>query len=258
MQLRPSISEPFRIAVLQNRADEQNTLCLKLREQSDVSAIETASTLGGAERILEEGVPDAIFTDVRLNGDDVIEWLCESTVTGNTCGLVFVTDGEKEAVRAFEIGALDYLKRPVHARRLEITLHRLKMHHVIVRATEDATLKHATKRLCIKSGSASILICPDDIVAITSVGGNYTCLSLGEKETHVVRRTFKEWEKILDGDTFMRIHRNTIINLKDLERFERTQQGEHRVYLTSYPESLSVSRRLAPKMKQFLTPHSSQ
>ncbi|HUX60685.1 MAG TPA: LytTR family DNA-binding domain-containing protein, partial [Ignavibacteriaceae bacterium] len=66
--------------------------------------------------------PDSIFLDVKLgtgSGFDLMNKIsAESTV-------IFISASEDYALRAFEVNALDYLKKPIDFDRLSITISRL-------------------------------------------------------------------------------------------------------------------------------------
>ena len=49
--------------------------------------------------------------------------------------------------------------------------------------------------------------------------------------------------------TFVRIHRNALVNTKYLERIARDASGQHFVHLRGFPDALEVSRRMAGDLK---------
>ena len=78
----------------------------------------------------------------------------------------------------------------------------------------------------------------------------YACLHVG-RETHVIRRTLSELERDL-GDTFIRIHRSTIVNLERVRGLELQSSGEYAVVLRTGVE-LPVSRRYRKPLHERLT-----
>src|SRR5262245_49584047 len=67
--------------------------------------------------------PAIAFLDIRMAGASGLE------VAQQACRMahvVFTTAYEQHAIEAFEVGALDYLLKPVTADRLETTLQRLR------------------------------------------------------------------------------------------------------------------------------------
>jgi len=49
--------------------------------------------------------------------------------------------------------------------------------------------------------------------------------------------------------SFVRIHRNALVNTKFLERIARDATGQHFVHLRGLPDALEVSRRMAGDLK---------
>jgi DNA-binding LytR/AlgR family response regulator len=49
--------------------------------------------------------------------------------------------------------------------------------------------------------------------------------------------------------SFVRIHRNALVNTKFLERIARDATGQHFVHLRGFPDALEVSRRMAGDLK---------
>jgi two-component system response regulator AlgR len=49
--------------------------------------------------------------------------------------------------------------------------------------------------------------------------------------------------------SFVRIHRNALVNTRFLERIARDASGQHFVHLRGFPDALEVSRRMAGDLK---------
>ncbi|MCF2717041.1 response regulator [Paenibacillus sp. UKAQ_18] len=68
---------------------------------------------------------DIVFIDIgmpEMNGLEAAEWIQQ---LDSHIHIVFVTAYSEYAIEAFELQALDYLLKPVHARRLSKTLDRI-------------------------------------------------------------------------------------------------------------------------------------
>ena len=51
------------------------------------------------------------------------------------------------------------------------------------------------------------------------------------------------------AQTFVRIHRNALVNTRFLERIARDASGQYFVHLRGLPDALEVSRRMAGDLK---------
>ncbi|MEV7975299.1 response regulator transcription factor [Streptomyces sp. NPDC086519] len=90
------------------------------------SAPDGAAALLALDRALQENRPvDAVFLDMRMPGLDGLEVARVLSRFTDPPPVVFVTAYDDFAVHAFEVGALDYLLKPVRAGRLAETVRRI-------------------------------------------------------------------------------------------------------------------------------------
>jgi len=72
--------------------------------------------------------------------------------------------------------------------------------------------------------------------------GNYAILHLG-KRTHILRETMSALESQLPDDTFCRVSRSTILNLRRVKELQSISPGEHVAILTD-GQRIGISRGL--------------
>ncbi|MHB8579436.1 MAG: LytR/AlgR family response regulator transcription factor [Ignavibacteriaceae bacterium] len=97
-------------------------LNILLKKFPQINVVGEAANISKALDIIKELKPDSIFLDVKLgtsSGFDLMKKIsAESTV-------IFISASQDYALRAFEVNALDYLKKPIDFDRLSITISRL-------------------------------------------------------------------------------------------------------------------------------------
>ena len=81
----------------------------------------------------------------------------------------------------------------------------------------------------------------DEIVRLEGCG-NYTNFYLKDGTKMLVSRTLKEYEILLDGQAFVRVHKSCIVNLGFVRRFFIKKEGE--LELTD-GQQVKISRRRA-------------
>lgn len=81
----------------------------------------------------------------------------------------------------------------------------------------------------------------DEIVRLEG-SGNYTNFFLKDGTKMLVSRTLKEYEILLDGQAFVRVHKSCIVNLGFVRRFFVKKEGE--LELTD-GQQVKISRRRA-------------
>jgi DNA-binding LytR/AlgR family response regulator len=158
---------------------------------------------------------DAIFLDVRMPNLDGLELGRVLRRFAAPPQLVFVSAYDNAAVDAFELHALDYLRKPVARRRLEEAVARVQAAlepgapghaEYGAAATESemiavANVRNGSTRLIARS---SILFAQSygDFVRIVSEDGRY-----------LLRATLSELERRWEPFGFIRVHRQYVANL---------------------------------------------
>lgn len=207
--------------------------------------------------------PDVIFLDIsmpRETGFDLLNKLQYLPI------IVFVTAHDKFALRAIKLCALDFILKPVHPNDLIKAVEKIK---VILSLQDQMELQQnyrdvynnlsnhlhnsgVAKKICIPTfnGQGYSVLQTDEIIHIKGED-NYTIFNLVSNNKVVVSKTLKEYEELLDGFGFLRIHKSSIINLNHL--VETIKNGELNVIMSNGNE-IPVSRRRGPlllkKLKQ--------
>ena len=79
--------------------------------------------------------------------------------------------------------------------------------------------------ISLKSGSQWIRVKLDDIVWIEAAG-DYMCVHT-INDTHIIRKTLKQFEEELDSVHFPRVSRSAIINIAKLSTLTPNSNGEY-------------------------------
>ena len=213
-----------------------------------------ATCLSGKEGVLaiKKYHPRLIFLDVEMpwmNGFEMLEMLDHI----DFC-IVFTTAYDKFAARAFRISAVDYLLKPVDEDRLIEAMQRVEKR--LMEKGDDKnidTLLYNLQRtgypnemkLCIPTLKGFVVLKLDDII-VCEAEKNYTIIHLRDKKPLIVSRPLMEYERILEGTSFLRVHKTWLINLQHVNEYHR---GEGGVVIMSNGAEVEISRR---KKEQFL------
>lgn len=162
---------------------------------------------------------DAIFMDVRMPGIDGLELGRVLTRFASPPALVYVSAYDGAAVDAFELRALDYLRKPVSRRRVQEALER------VIEAIDAAP---AANGHAVPAGSGAQ---ESEMVAVASVRGGTTRLISRNQVLYVqshgdfvrivtddgrylLRATLAEIERRWEPHGFVRVHRQYVANLR--------------------------------------------
>jgi len=234
-------SAPIRALVVDDESLARRNLTVLLRRDPDIGSIaECGSGLEAIEQI-RKSKPDLVFLDVQMpecGGFDVLELLGSDLPPT----VIFVTAYDEYAIRAFEVGALDYLLKPFDDARFGRALNRAK-----ARLAQSASQQpRPAERLVVKSPGQVLFLNVSDIDWIEAAG-YYACLHVGH-DTHVMRRSLSELERDLGDGKFVRIHRSIIVNLDRIDGLELQDGGEYEVVLKSKVR-LRLSRRFRKRLQ---------
>jgi two-component system, LytTR family, response regulator len=213
----------------------RRNLAVLLRRDPEIVQINECESGAEAIAAIRESRPSLLFLDVQMpecDGFDVIELLGREVPPA----IVFVTAHDEYALRAFDVGALDYLLKPFDDARFQRALTRAKeklAHHA---ERQDPR----AKRLMVKRAGQVLFLDVSDIDWVEAAD-YYASLHVGDR-TYLLRRSLWELERDLDAYQFCRIHRSAIVNLDRVLRLELRGDGEYEVVLKSNSR-LRLSRR---------------
>jgi two-component system LytT family response regulator len=216
-------SKKVRVLIVDDEALARSNLAVLLRLDPAIEIIGECGS--GMEAIAEirRSRPDLVFLDVQMpecDGFDVLEML------GNELppALVFVTAYDQYALRAFEVGALDYILKPFDNARFERAVDRAKK-----RIRHGEVSPRQTGRLAVKAAGQVLFLKFSEIDWIEAAD-YYACLHVGAR-THLLRRSMSQLEEELDKDIFCRVHRSAIVNLDRIRGLKLNEDGEYEVVL---------------------------
>jgi len=174
-------------------------------------------------------------------------------------GVVFVTAYERYALQAFEVGAIDYLHKPVTRARFAAAVERARERLgrstaeqrdvLVAQATAVERARGPRIRFVVRRGSAHHFV-PVAEVDWIDVADNYLRLHAGGA-THLWRGTMKEAEEELDPARFVRIHRSAMVAVDRILAIRSQDAGGHVVELRSGVK-LRSSRLYAERVRALL------
>ena len=115
----------LRVLAVDDEPPALDELAYLLRDDDRVGSVATAGDATEALRVLRDGDIDVVFLDIRLPGLDGLELARVLLRFAVPPLVVFVTAHDDRAVDAFELGAVDYLLKPLRAERLAESLRRV-------------------------------------------------------------------------------------------------------------------------------------
>ncbi len=233
-----------------------------LEDESDLVIVGECGNGTDAVTRITGDEPDLVLLDIQMPEIDGFGVL-RAIGTERMPAVIFVTASDAHAVRAFEVHAVDYVLKPVDRDRLMEAIGRAKhrLGETAGRDEEDevrtrlaalvaevsaavATNAGATRagvaRLAIKGDGRVIFVRTADVDWIEAMD-NYVRLHVG-RETHIMRETLTHLEQRLPPQSFLRIHRSTIVNVDRIREVQPWFAGDY-VLILGDGTKLTTGRR---------------
>ena len=229
-----------------------------VRESEGLELIAEAHNGLEALDLITEHRPDLVFVDVEmpeLSGFGVIAALEPHLVPG----VVFVTAFEHYALRAFDVGAIDYLQKPVTKQRFAAAVRRAKERlerapganaNALVDGAMRAERERGTRTRFVVLRNGTHHFVPVEDVDWIDVADNYLRLHVGERR-FLCRGTMKEAEVELDPARFVRIHRSVMVAVDRITAVSSRDSGGQVVELRTGVR-LRSSRQHAERVRALL------
>jgi DNA-binding LytR/AlgR family response regulator len=243
------------VLAVDDEAPALDELAFLLSEHDDIAEVTRASDATSALRELNRRTIDAVFLDINMPGLSGLELAGVLTNFSYRPAVVFVTAHDDKAVEAFDVGAVDYLLKPIRASRLDEAVRR------VLAARSDTTRPDTSG----DAGDQDADVIPAEVGGIThlvprdSIGwveaeGDYARLH-STSGAHLVRIPISTLESRWRERGFQRIHRSYLVALRLVVGL-RTTDGAVLVRLRANGASaaveLPVSRRQARELRDRL------
>ncbi|MEM9867544.1 MAG: LytTR family DNA-binding domain-containing protein [Bacteroidota bacterium] len=209
-----------------------------LKQHKEVELLGEAENVDSAYELIQHMRPDLLFLDINMpekDGFELLEMLDEVPIT------IFTTAFDEYAIKSFEYNALDYLLKPVNAKRFGQALEKARA-QLITNASEsskDHRLKE-NSQIFIKDGEACWLVKVGDISHFEIVG-NYTRVFFEDKRP-LLYKSLNQIEEKLPETSFFRVNRQQIINTNFIQNVVPWFNGKLKLTMKNGDE-VEVSRR---------------
>lgn len=235
--------EPFGAEALAQLVAQE---CPGIRITGKAGSVESGRTL------ITKQQPGLVFLDIEMadgTGFDLLQAFPNAPFR-----VIFVTGYDKYALQAIKCCAVDYLLKPVEAADLVNAVNKLETGGSTAAARLEHLLQFISKpqskssKICIPTQSGMELMQPGEIL-YAEASREYTMLHTIKNGVIVSSYNIGEFETMLEGFGFFRIHNSFIVNREHLVRYVK---GEGGTAVMSNKMELPVSRRRKNEFLEWL------
>jgi two-component system LytT family response regulator len=196
----------------------------------DVEVVGQARDVPGAVSLIKELKPDLVLLDVHLpdgSGFDVLKAFAKIEFS-----VVFVTAYDEYAVKAFRCSAIDYILKPVNIDELvdavkkarEAVANKSLGEKIGVFLNNLNTSSYDEKKIVLKTQESIHIVRVSTIIRCESFH-NYTEFYISGAKKLIVCKTIKEYETLLSGFGFFRVHQSHLVNINYISRYDKIDGG---------------------------------
>ncbi|MBP2284798.1 two-component system LytT family response regulator [Flavobacterium sp. CG_23.5] len=171
--------------------------------------------------------PEVVFLDLSFNDDSFFEMLHQ--LEFNSPKLVFISEQEHHAVKAFKYNAIDFILKPIEFNNVILAIYKVIKIIQMERSFQDQKINNinilneqnqSNEYIAVSSLDKIELIRMSEII-FCKADGKYTCFHLIDGKMIMSSRNLGEYSGILDNNYFFRIHHSYIINLRQIAKISK-------------------------------------
>lgn len=215
----------------------------------ECEVVDEAASGSQALECVQKNPVDVVLMDIRMPGMDGLEAARHLSAMAEPPAVVFCTAYSDHALEAFEANAIDYLVKPVRRERLSAAL--AKARRLTPEALADTARDEGAGRthLCARV-RGNLKLVPIENVIYLQAEDKYVTVRHPDGEL-LIEDSLTSLEKEF-GERFLRIHRNALVARAYLAGLEKNSEGQPIVTLKVGDDTLEVSRRNLPAVRQII------
>ncbi len=253
----------IRCIIVDDEQPARDELRYLLSSFTDIEIIGDVDSVGKAVSLIEKTSPDLVFLDIQMPGRTGFDLIKTLSHKEQMPLFVFVTACDNYAVEAFEKSAIDYLLKPLSAKRLALTIERVRRY---VREESQGTIQDKLQTLLaqmagpkeavrgsVENNGRMQLLSPEEIVYCSYESGRILVHTVTEEYPVYSISTMDKLAEHLVGCSFFRAHRGVLVNLDCIREFSPWFNGKYNLIMSDDKGTeLVVSRTRVKDFKKRL------
>ncbi|HEY0929637.1 MAG TPA: LytTR family DNA-binding domain-containing protein [Gemmatimonas sp.] len=255
-----------RVLIVDDEPLARERLAELTRRHAPDASLREAGNGADAVTLIGSWRPEVVLLDIQMPGGTGFD-VIETVGTDRMPATLFISAHDEFALQAFEVAAVDYLLKPFDDARFATAWKRVSERVATGAVLEQARILGAmlgartpagaadekptasasrtpvggrwADRIVVKHDQRTMVVMLAEVQWIES-DGNYVVLHAG-KERYQVRETLTSLESRLDPRRFLRVHRQTIVDMRAMKELQPWFGGDQIMILRDGTR-LKVSR----------------
>lgn len=240
--------------------EDELDLADNIKSILELNEFDVTTARDGVEgiRLAKQIVPDIIISDIQMpnkTGYEVFEDLSGDEKTASIPFIFLTAKVEhKDLRKGMELGADDYIFKPFHSKELISAIHsRLRRANSIKsknldRAEENNNRYSQDDNIILSINKHTHIFKVNKIIYIIAER-QYSKVVVKDGKSVVLRKSLLYWESILPSSLFIRVHRNTILNIQEVDSISKKTYGKYSAIMKTSRMEFEISRRYMKKIK---------
>lgn len=195
----------------------------------EVDVVAVAGSVTGGIKCIRKNKPELVILDIKLGDGQAFDLLTK--FRQDDFRIIFVTARSEFAIKAFRLSAVDYLLKPVNVEELKEAIAKVRgvngisvnSSNMEIFSTHLHENEHTADKLIISNiRGFEILKIPE--IIICKADGYCTNFYLTGERKVSSSKNLKNYEELLSGYGFARVHHSSVININHVISFSK--QGE--------------------------------
>lgn len=210
------ISEDKETLTILEKFTEEHLMLLQI--------VEAATSVNDGIEAIQLKKPDVIFLDIAFREGTFFERL--NQLDFNIPKLIFISQEERYAAKAFRHNAIDFLLKPVEFNTLILAVYKAIKQIEMERSFQDSKINainilnasNQSNDFVAISSLDQIELIPMSEILFCQAEGKYTIFFLINRKRIMSSRNLGEYATLLDPNYFFRIHHSYIINIRQITK----------------------------------------
>ena len=217
------VTDRLRTLIVDDEQAAREVLRRDLSELEGIEIVGEAENGHAAQRQIKALDPDLVLLDIQMPVCDGFEVV--RSIQGNLPSIVFVTAYSEHAIKAFEVGAVDYLLKPFSVDRLRRSVDRARearrrpqdsAERMARTLNVDAANERRVPKIVACHGRDFLLLDLDQIYAFRAAGE--TVWIQTRNRQFRATQTLGALSGRLSDSPFLRVHRGILVNSDKIKR----------------------------------------